>query len=445
MATNILSRWAKRYQIGDLENFVTQQRSAFNKWVDPPTMRPWTPEWIDYFASLHRVPGVAAVPTAEQQALKVAAYASWAKMAAGASSGVLIGNMLLRISGMVMRFVSGEVTLEIAGLLQLLGALVRSQGAGQMPVYRAAVQRTIGRMLKDRNQLNIAKDKVTHEMLAQGWRPASAGEAAATPEQLSKLSGENQTRYARHQGDIKQLQSKLERALDTREKAQEYAVQDERLNESIPKLDKAIRIMQENQRQLLTGHYNQTGWAAARKEAFKLTYGRVSKNPNAQRGVKKMGGLVSRTQHLAIKCHRTAMKAVAITQRNLSRAIRIGGKALGGKNVSLAEMVFGYQSLLYLLDKGLEAPTTQRVAYTERERGVDTLELKSVGSDPKSVAQGDPAGHARRVKLAAQWDARALPGVEDADSGIAGVPDAISKKIAEVCLKLLNEELGDFA
>lgn len=339
------------------------------------------------------------------------------------------------------------VIIEEAGAIELATMLMQAF-SGQIPVmFKNAVKKTIVQMLTDRIQLEIARTVVERSLRGKGWVRAEAEyqEHQVEARMLPGLSQENQSRYGRHKADIRGLQSKLDKALLTRELALEYAVQDERLNESIPKLEKAIRIMRENQNQLLmSGHYEQQGWAAARKEAFRLTYGRVSNKPNAQRGTRQAGGIVSRTQHLAIKCHRTAMKAVVITQRNLSRAIsRVGSRAISGKAPSIADVIFGYQAAVWLLDKAM-TPTRQSVTYTERERGADTIELKSVNTEPKPM--GERRGERRQYKNVGVGDQRhweqVIGGVEDEDSGVDGAPNQISDPIADKATEILNKQPG---
>jgi len=353
------------------------------------------------------------------------------------------------MTGILSRFgqkLMSAVGMEEAGAVELAIALMQAF-SGQIPVmFKNAVKKTIVKMLTDRTQLEIARTVVERSLRGKGWVRAEAEyqEHQVEARMLPGLSQENQSRYGRHKADIRGLQSKLDKALLTRELALEYAVQDERLNESIPKLEKAIRIMRENQNQLLmSGHYEQQGWAAARKEAFRLTYGRVSNKPNAQRGTRQAGGIVSRTQHLAIKCHRTAMKAVTITQRNLSRAMRIGGRAISGKAPSIADVIFGYQAAVWLLDKAM-TPTRQSVTYTERERGADTIELKSVNTEPKPM--GERRGERRQYKNVGVGDQRhweqVIGGVEDEDSGVDGAPNQISDPIADKATEILNKQPG---
>lgn len=383
-------------------------------------------------------------------ALQTAEAATWLSrfslaLAPEVAAAVAVGYAVNEMTGIFSRFgqaLMRNLALEEAGAVDLAIALMQAFSGHIPTMFKGAVKKTIIQMLTDRTQLEIARVVVTRSLEGKGWERAEAEyqEHLVEARMLPGLSQENQSRYGRHKADIGGLQSRLDKALLTRELALEYGAQDERLNESIPKLEKAIRIMRENQSQLLmTGHYEQAGWAAARKEAFRLTYGRISNKPGAVRGIRQSGGIVSRTQHLAIKCHRTAMKAVAITQRNLSRAMRIGGKAISGKAPSIADVIFGYQAAVWLLDKAL-TPTRQSVTYTERERGTDTIELKSVNTEPK------PMGERRRYKNVGQGDQRhweqVIGGVEDEDSGVDGAPNQISDPIADKATEILNRKPG---
>lgn len=362
---------------------------------------------------------------------------------AGAAVAAIAVDELFGIFSRFTRVILGQLTGETMGAVALATSLINAAGGNIPTSFRGAVIRTIAGMLKDRTQLDIAKAAVTKTLRANGWRPASQSEASArqyiADEEAARgiLNPQLRETYRRHGHTLRDVEALLE-------DARSHQGEDARLDESIPKLEKAVRMMRENQAITAGGRYDQESWRAAKGEAFRVGYGRLSKNPLALRGTQRKGGVAARLRHLMIKARRKcladAKMSIAITRRGLRTLTRgIGGKA------SWADVVFGYQAMMWMLEQATATPTHQRVAYTERERGTDTIELKSVGTDPKPV--GQPAGERRKYGMVGKGAERhwaLLPGVEDEDSGLTGNPNTVSEPILKEARRRLDNNLGDF-
>lgn len=307
--------------------------------------------------------------------------------------------------------------------------------------YSTAVTATIRTMLSEQVQLKIIKALELGALKDKGWDVAPSSVASAARiynyQETAKgiVSDEQRARYMRHA-------TYLERVEQILEDARAHQGEDERLDKSIPKLEKAVRMLRENQTELGFGAYNRESWMAARKESARLAWGR--------KGAKR-GGIRGRLTHVwwkgvdrnSANCIYAARQAKSITEKNLSNITALGVDLARGNLVSIADIVVGYVLTRMMKDAKDGKPVYQKVRFTERERGASAIELNSVASDPKP--HGQPAGERRKygyVGKGAERHWAQLPGVEDLDSGVAGAPNQVSRPILEVATQILNNQPG---
>lgn len=370
----------------------------------------------------------------------IAYLASLARLSPPVAAAAVAAYAVEELTGIFSRFAQQlmrNIISEEAGALEIATLIMRAVGGHLPSIFKSAVKNTLSQMLRDRSQLEIAKACVMRQMEGDGWRQAQANyehhvEDIATAQGIlhpglrqTYLSGQNSLR-------------KAEALLD---EARAMSGQSESLDRSVPKLEKAVRMMREEQQGLSRGNLSPS-WQQSKANLIEAAYGRISKKPNAKRGNKRSGGVAHQLQNVrfraVVECRRTAKRAIGITRRG----VRMTTKMFQGKAPSIADVVFGYQAMVWLLDKA-QNPTQQRVAYTERSRGEDTLELKSVGTDPVTV--GRPAGERRKYGMVGRGDERhwdILPGVEDQDSGLDGAPNQVSRPIADKAMDILNRQPG---
>jgi len=349
-------------------------------------------------------------------------------MAKTAAPELAVADIIVKFIEIVARQVLQMLVVELSGAMPVAMRAARIWAALQKPVHRRAAQRVVSQLLERRSQLDIFREAHDASMKWQGWKRKEEApeEKADTPDLKSP---ELKARWERHQSYLQKVQGILA-------EAKLHEGEDERLDRSIPKLEKYIQMLRENQQQLGAGQYDRASWMEARMGAAKQAWGS---------GKKQVGGVKGRLKRLQFKaarnCQKTAKKAVHATEQNLAAVIRVGGKLARGQKMSWADIRTGYRIMRWVMDVP-GTPTSRSLNVTESATD-DGITLKTTSSVPKPLWVSQEEWD-RKQKLAEAWDKNNPLGVEDLASGVVGPPGQVAEPILELAERMLSSLIGGF-
>jgi hypothetical protein len=356
----------------------------------------------------------------------------------------IVIEMLNSVIGMLCRWLGALLGVEVGGAINLAIAAHRAYAKGAAPAFRMAAMRAARKVVADRVQLEEFTDAAVRVLKGEGWKTVVTPEVRTSPLVTPDpgLPNAMKSRWERHQNFVDKVSDLLDQAKALQD-------QDDRLAQSVPKLEQYLDMLRNSQNKLARGEYDKMdkhAWSQARIGATNVGWGRAGRNylakfreiqgkhargnytPAAQEldrkelnslWRKRRGGMGSRIKHVSFKAARDCQKlkkaAVAITRRGIKRAamfIARGGTG-GDGTMGVIDMVVGYQLTRWVSSqkKGDKVAVTQKA-------GIDRIELKSNQKSDSAL------------------------GVETLDSGIKGPPGLISEPIAKAGLRAVSTILG---